>query len=115
MAIPVRFTRKPYEVTYYKEGERHTIRRRPPPKLHDIWPEDVVSLTRTKNVDFQEGDEFDVRHINPRHPNVLQLTGDDGHTTFVEHTDVELEEAIGPRDGVDPMDLLKNNRYLLWP
>ena len=73
VASNVIFSRRPYTVTYMKNGERHTIRRRPPEKLHNIWPEDEVSLLRGKNADFQAGDEFEVKHINPRHPNIIQL------------------------------------------
>lgn len=115
MPSNVFFSRRPYTVTYYKDGERHTIRRRPPERLHDIWPEDVVSLVKGKNEDFAEGDEVEVKHVNYRHPNVLQLENDDGGTTFVEYFDLELEEAIGPRNGVSPTDSAEANRYLTWP
>lgn len=111
----IHFSRAPYTVSYYKNGERHTIRRRPPEKIHDMWPDDVVSLTRSKNDDYQAGDEFNVKHINTRHPNVLQLEDDDGNRTFVSAYDLNLEEAIGYRDGVDPRDMEINNKYLLWP
>lgn len=113
--MSVRFTRRPYTVTYMKDGERHTLRRRPPEKLHDIWPEDIVSLKEGKNEQWEGGEEYEVRHINPRHPNVIQLDDGDGNTTFVEYMDLELEEAIGPRDGKRPTDMAANNRYLLWP
>lgn len=111
----ITFSRRPYEVTYYKDGERHTIRRRPPPKLHNIWPEDVVSIVASKNEDWQEGDEHVVRNINHRNPNVIQLDNEDGGTTFMNYFDLELEEAIGPRDGRDPEDSEDLNRYLTWP
>ena len=111
----IRFSRRPYTVTYMKDGERQTIRRRPPPKLHDVWPKDLVSLKETKNIDWEADDEFTVKHINPRHPNVLQLINDEGETTFVDHYQVELEEMIGERDGVKPQEMEVNNKYLLWP
>lgn len=116
MSDEVRFSRKPYLVTYNDlNGEKHTIRRVPPPKLHPMLPTDVVELTRKKNDDFQAGDEFEVIHINQRHPNVLQLQDDDGKTTFVDFYDATLKEEVALRDGVDPRDRPVNNRYLLWP
>lgn len=111
----VRFNRAPYNVTYYKDGVKQTIRRVPPPKLHEAVPDDLVSLKRGKNADFKEGDEFTVKHINPRHPNVLQLTNDEGQSTFVDYYDMNLEEMRGKRNGIEAIDLPINNRYLLWP
>ncbi len=111
----VRFSRVPYTVTYYKDGEKHTIRRQPPPKLHDIEPEDEVKLTRAKNDDFREGDTLTVKGISPRQPNVLQLVNEDGLSTFVDYYDTKIEEMRGKRNGVDVIDLPINNRYLLWP
>jgi hypothetical protein len=114
--IGIRFSRAPYKVTYKDlQGEVKTIRRVPPPKLHDVLPTDVVSLSRQKSETFQEGDEFEVKHINPRHANTLQLVDADGATTFVDHYDVVLEEEVAPRPGVDPRDKPVNNRYLTWP
>jgi hypothetical protein len=111
----VRFNRAPYTVTYRQDGETKTIRRVPPLKLHDVVPDDLVSLKRSKNADFQAGDPFTVKQINPRQPNVLQVTGEDGVSTFVDYYDIHLEEMRGTRDGVEPLDLPINNRYLLWP
>lgn len=112
----IRWTRRPYTVTYQDlKGERHTIRRVPPPRLHNIYPTDLVELTRGKNLDFLEGDEFEVKHINPRHPNVLQLVNDEEITTFVEYFDAELTEEVADRPGVNPFDKPANNRYLMWP
>lgn len=111
----VRFSRVPYTVTYFKDGEKHTIRRQPPPKLHDILPQDEVRLTRSKNNDFQEGDEMTVKGINPRQPNVLQLVNEDGLSTFVDYYDAHLENMVAPRNGVEVIDLPVNNKYLLWP
>ena len=113
--LDIRFSRRPYTVTYMKDGEKHTIRRQPPPKLHDMLPEDLVSLTRSKSADFKEGDEFTVKHINPRHPNVLQLTNEDGLSTFVDYYDLEMEEMRAKRNGMDVLDMPANNKYLLWP
>lgn len=113
----VRFSRKPYTVKYRSihDGEMHTIRRVPPPRLHRMLPTDIVSLKHKKSDDFPEGTEFSIKHINQKHPNTLQLVDDDGATTFVDHFDVNLEEEVALRDGVDPRDRPANNRYLLWP
>lgn len=113
--MTIQFNRKPYKVSYYKDGELKTIRRVPPPKLHDMLPKDQVSLTASKNDDFQEGDKFVVKHINQRHPNVLQVTNEDGVSTFVDYYDLQLEAKRSFRDGVDPIDFPENNEYLLWP
>lgn len=113
---PVKFSRSPYTVSYQDlKGEMQTIRRVPPPKLHEALPTDVVKLTRKKNDDFREGDEFEVVSITDRQPNVLQLQRDDGTKTFVDYYDVALERRIALRDGVDPRDEPINNKYLLWP
>ena len=113
---PVRFSRRPYTVTYMDlKGEKQTLRRRPPEKLHDMLPTDIVSLTRQKSADFLEGDEFEVKHINPKHPNVMQLIDEDDRTTFVDFYDAKLEEMVAPRNGIDPRDRPERNEYLLWP
>lgn len=110
------FSRRPYTVTYTDlQGEKKSIRRVPPPKLHEALPTDVVELNRKRSDDFPAGDDYEVSYINPRHPNTLQLKNDDGQTTFVEYFDVTLEEERAPRAGVDPRDRPVNNKYLLWP
>ncbi len=98
-----------------KDGVKHTIRRQPPPKLHDIMPEDEVKLTRSKNADFKEGETLTVKGINPRQPNVLQLVNEDGLATFVDYYDAKLETIRSARNGVEVLDMPINNRYLLWP
>lgn len=113
--MDVKYPRTPYKVTYWKDGEKHVIQRRPPPKLHDIEPEDTVTLTRGKNDDFPKGSELTVKGISPRQPNVLQLVNEEGLATFVDYYDAELEEMRGKRNGVDPLDFPINNKYLLWP
>ena len=80
-----------------------------------MLPKDEVSLKVGKNEDFEAGDEFTVKHINQRHPNVLQVTNDDGVSTFVDYYDLKLERKVAGRDGVDPLDFPENNKYLLWP
>lgn len=112
----IRFSRKPYTVTYTDlKGEQKTIRRVPPAKLHEALPTDIVQLTRKKSDMFDQGDEVEVKSINPRHPNILQLVNGNGDTTFVEHYDIVLEDEIAERAGKDPRDKPINNRYLLWP
>ena len=111
----VHFSRRPYPVTYYKDGQKVTIMRRPPEKVHDALPEDIVELKIKKNDDWNAGDDFKVKHINPRHPNILQIEKSDGETTFVPYFDVELEEMVAPRAGYQPKDIPKANKYLLWP
>ncbi len=115
----VRFSRRPYNVTYYKDGEQHTIRRVPPRKLHDIMPKDEVMLTTKKNVDFEEGDEFTVKNISPRQPNTIQVEDDEGRTTFVPYYDLEVTESFDFLDDdgkpVAANEAPVNNRYLLWP
>ena len=113
--LAIQFNRQPYKVTYYKDGEKHIIRRRPPPKLHQLLPKDEVSLKLSKNADYQAGDEFTVKHINQRQPNVLQLENDSGQTTFVDYYDLNLEAKRALPGGESPLDLPENNRYLLWP
>lgn len=98
-----------------KDGVQHKIRRQPPPKLHDIEVDDEVSLVRGKNDDFREGDKMTVKGISPRQPNVLQLVNEDGLSTFVDYYDARLETMRGARNGVEPIDMPINNRYLLWP
>jgi hypothetical protein len=113
----IKFDRKPYTVTYREDatGQMKTIRRTPPPKLHEALPTDIVELNHKKSDDFRKGDEVEVVYINPRHPNTLKIRNGDGVTTFVEYYDANLKEEVAPRPDVDPRDRPVNNRYLLWP
>jgi hypothetical protein len=116
MSDPIKFDRTPYTITYKdSEGKMQKIRRVPPPKLHDALPTDVVELKRRRNEDFREGDILSVKHINPRHPNVLQVSNNEGLTTFVDAHDMELKEKNALRPGEDLLDRPQNNRYLRWP
>jgi hypothetical protein len=115
VSSPVNFSNQSYTVTYYQNGEKKTVKRRPPPVLHNMLPEDMVKLTQTKNADFAEGDEFKVKQINPRSPNTLQITDDDGNATFVPYFDLQLQEVVAPRNGVPPKEMPERNQYLLWP
>jgi hypothetical protein len=110
-----RVSRKPYTVQYYKDGELKKIRRRPPEKQHILLPTDIVELKSKRSDYFEAGEEYELSHINNRHPNTLQLKNDDGQTTFVSYRDVELREAFIPREGVITADAAETQRYLLWP
>lgn len=112
----IRFSRKPYTITYKdQQGEIQKIKRRPPPKLHEALPTDVVELTTRKNSDWQEGGEFQIKHISRLQPNTIQLVNEEGQTTFVPYYDVRLEKKVAPRGGVPIQDQPIQNRYLLWP
>ena len=113
--MSIKFDRTPYTVRYVAEGKQKTYRRRPPPKLHDILPKDEVKLMQSKNDDFQASDDYRVKSINPKQPNVLQIVNDKGHTTFVDYYDLQLQEMGASRAGVEPIDMPQNTKYLLWP
>jgi hypothetical protein len=114
----VKFDRTPYTVSYMKDGERRTIRRVPPPKLHDLAPADKVVISRKKGDDWDAGDEVTVKSIGRRQPNTLQVEKD-GKTTFLPYFDVLFREREGAdiiaEDGMkiarDPL----GSKYLLWP
>ena len=112
---PIVFDRKPYTVQYMENGEVKTIKRRPPPKIHDMLPTDIVELTKKRNDDWDLGDVREVKNINPKHPNTLQLVNDDGVTTFISCYDLKMNKMIAPRDGVDIVEMPERNQYLLWP
>jgi hypothetical protein len=115
-AITPRFKRKPYTVSYLDlKGEKQTVVRRPPLKAHPMLPTDIVSLKIKRSDDFPEDEELTIKHIPEKHSNTLQLVNDEGQTTFVDYFDVELEEEVAARAGVDPIDKIANNKYLMWP
>lgn len=113
------FDRRPYTVSYYKDGKKLTIRRVPPPKMHDALPTDVVKLTRKHSDDFVNGGTYEVKHISPRNPNMLQITNKRGETTFVPYFETDLYRKEADRTGMpgaparadDPV----SNGYLQWP
>ncbi len=120
MGRDIKFNRDPYKVVYFKDGEKHTIRRVPPPKLHPILPQDRVELTRSKNADFKAGDRFEVKDINPRQPNVLHIQNEEGIATFIDHYDAKLMESnsdtiINEAGEVEVVEKPIDNDYLLWP
>ena len=97
------------------QGELKTIRRVPPPKLHDMLPEDKVELNVKKNDDWDAGDKFSIKNISPRQPNTIQIEKDDGEYTFVSYYDLSLKEKLGPGRYEDPLDDPIKNDYLVWP
>ena len=111
------FSRKPYTVSYLKDGKKMTIKRQPPATLHKMLPTDIVELNQTKNSEFVAGDEFTIKGINPRQPNIIQIEDDEGLATFVPYYDLILEEAVAPRSRstAERQDSPEENRYLLWP
>lgn len=111
----ITFNRTPYNVTYFQDGKKVTIRRVPPEKLHETLPTDRVELTTRHSDDFPEGEKYTVKHISTRQPNVLQLENDNGQTTFVPYFETELKDRVAARNGIDPRDEPVNNRYLRWP
>jgi hypothetical protein len=118
VSTPIRFDRTPYTVTYYQDGEKKTIRRVPPPKIHDALPTDKVELNTKRNDDFVDGGVYRVKNINPRHPNTLQLEDEEGRTTWINNHEMELKEKVAPREGEENLpsyDIPRRNRYLLWP
>ncbi len=105
----------PYLVTYMKNGEKVTLRRRPPPQLHQYLPTDKVILREKKNDDYRAGDLFTVKYFSKRSPNVLQIEDDKGNSTFVSHYDLELKERTVSTVNPEDMSAPENNEYLTWP
>ena len=113
-----------YKVQYYRDGQKHIIRRSPPRKLHPVEVNDQVTITHKRNQDWDVDDNVRVMNINKRHPNTLQVTKDDGSYTFLSCFDVKWEDkeaqrwdekTIVEKDAVrraaDPI----GSNYLLWP
>lgn len=124
----VQLNREPYTVKYMDlAGEVKSLRRTPPPKLHDALPQDVVELTRKKNDDFNVGESLEVLSISPRQPNVLRVKNADGQVTFIDALDMRFnvsgdaetalaEEApTAKRSRESPRDRVMDSRYLVWP
>lgn len=113
----ISFPRRPYNVTYRSiDGEINTIRRQPPKKLHDILPEDVVSLSYKKNDDWEVGEEFEVKNVNNKQPNTVQIKNTDTNDyTFVPYYDLKIEEKVNFSNYKEKRDIPQNNKYLRWP
>jgi hypothetical protein len=109
--------RRPYTVEYYDDkGERHVIRRTPPPRLHRLLPKDEVQITRKRSDHWDEGDEVTVTGTTARQPNTLRVEDESGRHTFLSHRDVKFisRDGQGPElfeQEADPI----GSRYLLWP
>lgn len=104
-----------YLVSYMKNGEKVSIRRRPPPQLHNMLPTDKVVLREKKNDDYPSGKLFTVKYFSQRSPNVIQIEDDKGNSTFVSHFDLELKERVANRTDVNDLRAPENNEYLQWP
>jgi hypothetical protein len=105
-------TRKPYTVTYYKRGEKITIKRRPPPKIHDMLPTDIVQLSENRSAEFRANDKLTVKNINQRSPNVLQVEKKDGQTTFVSYADLIVKKKRN--EAHEEVQKIRDS-YLYWP
>jgi hypothetical protein len=113
VVLPV-YDRTPYNLEYYKDGQKQTTRRVPPPKLHDLEEGDVVTIVNKKGDDWDAGDKVEIKAINSRQPNTLTIQNSDGEYTFLPYDDVELNEKSSLhyiREGKDPL----GSQYLLWP
>jgi hypothetical protein len=115
--MDVRFSRDPYTVVFkdFHTGKIQRITRRPPPLQHDMLPEDIVTLSRRSNDDWDLGTEATIKGINPRNPNVLQLEQSNGDTKFLNAVEVNLEKQVADRPGEKKIDSPRYNRYLTWP
>lgn len=112
----IRFSQRPYTVQYRRDGEVRQYRRQPPPKLHEALPTDIVEIKNSASTHWREGESYEVKHINWKHPNVLQIKNDDGETTFVNYHDIALKKKVAPRgDTADVQSDPQANRYLQWP
>ncbi|KAB8029982.1 hypothetical protein [Fluviispira multicolorata] len=112
--IPPIFDRTPYNVEYYKDGEKQTIRRVPPAKLHDMVAGDEVTINRKKGDDWDAGDNVEIKAINPKQPNTLTLQKENEDYTFLTYDDVDLKTKSMQHlinEGKDPY----GSQYLLWP
>lgn len=109
----VELPRKPtvYRYKDFHTGEIVTIKRRPSTLRHDIMPKDTVELQVKKSDSWEAGEEFTVKHINSKMPNVLQIKNDDtDETTFVMAHEVVRTSERGGRGGK-----YEKTAYLYWP
>lgn len=107
-------SQRPYTLSYKDLYTREVkeITRRPPKVLHEILPQDKVELSFNKNIDWLSDEEYEVSHISSRQPNVIQIQQESGATTFVDYSDLRLEEKVAPR----PEDIIASKeKYLNWP
>ena len=114
----IKFDRTPYKVQYFKDGQRHVIKRIPPPKLHDMLPEDEVKISRKKGDNWDEGDKVKIKHITSRHPNTLQVEDKNGNTTFLDYMDLDFKPLNGDARSKNGKQIERDpigSKYLLWP
>ncbi|MEY2988772.1 MAG: hypothetical protein RJB13_2293 [Pseudomonadota bacterium] len=113
--------RSPYYVRYRDmDGELKSIRRVPPAKLHDMMPDDVVTISRKRSDNWEDGEEVKVIGINPKQPNTLMVEKENGTRTFLAYSDLKTKprteadiayaEELRERAN-DPI----GSDYLLWP
>lgn len=113
--------RRTYTVQYYKDGKKVSLRRTPPPRLHDAEVGDKVTLLRKRNADWDEGDAAKVKSINPRQPNTLAVEHEDGtQYTFISALEVRREPRKGGFDVVSSDEAAQEAdplgaKYLMWP
>ena len=114
---PIYFDRKPYFVTYkdFRTNETVRIKRRPPEKLHEILPTDIVELKVNHGDNWEEGSSYAVKHISNRSPNILQIEDKEDDTTFIPYYEVELKQKVAYRGRTEQQEDPGSNRYLLWP
>ena len=92
------------------------IKRRPPPKIHQLFPKDVVELSHKKNDDWKKGQTAEIKHINYRAPNTLQIESEDVQdSTFISSTDVIRVETGSISESNLDQNQERSQRYMLWP
>ncbi len=112
----IKWSTKPYNVVFkdFHSNKLINIKRRPPEKLHEMLPTDKVELKFKKNDDWPEG-EYEVRHINYRSPNTIQIEDEKGSTTFVPSHELELTRKVAHRDKNSENSSEIGYDYLGWP
>ena len=121
MVQSVSANRTPYNVRYRtSDGEVKIIRRVPPSKLHDMMPDDMVTISQKRSDNWDSGEEVQVVGVNSKQPNTLWVEKSDGRRTFLSYSDVkgqmkgeseiQFAEEIRERKK-DPI----GSDYLLWP
>lgn len=114
-------TRSPYYVRYRdSDGELKSIRRVPPAKLHDMMPDDVVTISKKRSDNWENGEEVKIVGINPKQPNTVMVEKENGTRTFLSYTDVKTKPKTAA--DVEYAEELKERAndpigsdYLLWP
>lgn len=121
MAQSLSVHRAPYNVRYRTpDGEVKAIRRVPPPRLHDLVPDDVVTISQKRSDNWEAGEDVTVVGVNERHPNTLWVEDSDGKRTFLSYSDVKGQpKSRGDQEYVEEIRERKRDPigsdYLLWP